>query len=537
MLVSALGPLQWVRAPVFGVPVFKGPEAALAGLAGAAFLAFGLPWGRPSPPGVSVRARVLAAMALSIGVWLPFAGLWGRMQGGAQGAGRIPLLLSVAAAIAVMAALAELNRRGGLRRAPGALLVLAWIGLASVILPGPPRLPAGAGGQVELGARGEWELIEADVELTGPLRSATLAYEGYPPLIIDANLLPGESTKARGWIVAPRDRSFAAHERPDLVDSLPLAPGGVAVRPLPKVSGSAGDPNFPDAEGEALPLLRRTLPAALAAGGQVPASAWLAAFGAALLLCLAVLRYGARLAFAPLALAVGVGAWQFCRGGPDAAEGSGLGQGGRPGDATIILEGIRSEAVAGGGTRWALIQRFSARYVSIDPSHPASGAQGLGSTPQARLRLGDPRGPAKTLLLISEDAPPIRLVEGRAADESLDVIQPSFDPGMRLLMREVNTFGAFEAAWGRTENGAWSGGDPWALGTAYQEDPPPESEPPLWAGAGLPMGVGVFMGRLEPASARALGLPVGAPDRPMGGASPKGRLGPAPTVWVRLVGF
>lgn len=513
--LGGMGPLHWGDAPAF-----RGPVAALGALAGAGLLSFGLPWGGARQPTERVRARVLAAAGLSMGIWLPFAGLWGRSNGSADA----PLVLSVAAAIAAMAVLAELNRRGGLGRAPGALLVLVWIGLASLVLPGGSRLPSGAGGPLEQGARGAWELIEADVELAGPLLSATLSYEGYPPLNIEASLLPGESAKARAWIVAPRDRSFVAHERPDLVDSMPAAPGGVTVRPLPRWDRG------PDFDGEADPLFRRALPAARAPGGRVPASAWFAAVGVGILLSLAVLRFGARLAFAPAALAVGIGAWQFCLGGQGAAEGGSAGS-------IIILEGSASGSPAGSGARWALIQRFGARYVSVDPLDAGPGSPNSGASPQMTLRLGDPRGPARTSLRVSMDAASVRSVEGRADDEAIDRIQPSLDLGMRLLMREVNTLGAFEAAWCRAEDGSWSGGAPWPLGTAYPEGPSTENEPPPWSGAGLPMGMGVFVGRLDPAAARALGEAVGDPW----GLKARGSLPGEPTesaaVWVRLLGF
>jgi len=86
-----------------------------------------------------------------------------------------------------------------------------------------------------------------------------------------------------------------------------------------------------------------------------------------------------------------------------------------------------------------------------------------------------------------------------------------FDPRARRLERELNAWGALEAAWTRAAVGSWSYHGAWPLGTAL---PPQQGGrgAPGWLAAGLPQGVGVLIARWRHAEG-------------------------AETTWIRLVGF
>ena len=529
---------------------FRGPMEALVALAGAAFVAFGLPTavrGRrsaeeprlTSPDGAAPdgapaagdgewfqgsirpgsRRRALASVGISVGAWLPYAALWSRFYPDAS-----TFWVYVAAvAIGAIAALCSATGRSGVGSAAGAGLLLIWVGFVGLLLPGEPRWLTGADPEAPPGARGPWSIVEVGLELAGPLKSATLAYDGYPPLVVEADLLPGESRSVRAWIVAPRDRSFAAHERPDLVDAEPMDLGGVVVSLLDP-PGSL-QPDGPILDAPEAPL-QPALPQVGATVVRLPRSARLAAAATAALLALAVIRYGARIAFTPLALLIGAGGAAFC-----SVQGHVDPTGSPSHCAAVVLEGLRPDVGgrqdpgAGIGARatWSLVQRFGSPLVE---ELAAEGAVPAGR----RIRVGDLRGPLRTRVAALGGRPATRSVEARAAGEAIDLVTSPFDPGLRLLMREVNTLGAFDAAWIRSPDGQWSGGGSWAVGEpmaaagAAGEFEGVSLEPPPWAGAGLPMGVAVFVGRLNPAAAAALGILPGSRPR-------------APDAWVRLVDF
>jgi hypothetical protein len=110
-------------------------------------------------------------------------------------------------------------------------------------------------------------------------------------------------------------------------------------------------------------------------------------------------------------------------------------------------------------------------------------------------------------------SPPFEL----AAPGATLVRSRAFYPGARLLAREVNALGAFEAAWLRETDGTWRVLGAWRLG-----DPIPTGalgEPPGWLVPVLPMGTSIFLGRL------AAGELASAFD------------GAGPPTWVRGLGL
>ncbi len=96
------------------------------------------------------------------------------------------------------------------------------------------------------------------------------------------------------------------------------------------------------------------------------------------------------------------------------------------------------------------------------------------------------------------------------------------DVGSRRLAAEANLWGDLAAVWVRGEGGVWRARGSWPLG-----DPLPQARegasPPGWLIAGLPMGRGALVARLDPAA-------WGGPPSPGTGATPA-------RVWLRLVGF
>ncbi len=537
LAASTAGGLAPLRGRLGADIQFRGPAQALAALAACALVAFAMPWGArrpvesgsagedpPGEPSLGAGSRSLLAAGLAVGAWLPFGALWLRSHPAASGR----WVFAVAGAIAVASALRELaaNREAPSGRTAGGLLVVLWAVFACFVLPGEPRWLVREAPGVGPGARGEWELIEADVDLAGPLTSATVAYDGYPPLMIEADLLAGESRRLRAWIVAPKDRSFAAHERPDLVDADPVDLGGVAVKPIGLTGPQGpGAPGGEDSPAPVDPLTSRPLPPIQPPGRGIPLSAWLAAAASSIFLALIVLRFRERLVVAPLALVVGVGSAAFCLGDVGSGPSNGPGPMDGPG-LTVVLEGLRSQGgPPGGGVRWAVIERFRGPLVEAISLAGAGQAQ-----PRPTLRIEDLRGPLRTRLSVTSAQSAQRSIEVRDPAQPIDRIVAPFDPGLRLLMPEVNTLGAFGAAWVRSPDGRWSGGGPWAVGAAWAGGGATASEPPAWVGAALPMGVSVFVGRLEAAAARSL-------DLPLGGAAQGQAAGPEPAAWVRLLAF
>lgn len=459
----------------------------------AASLAFLVPL--PASGGSGPRVG-LAALA----VWLPWA---------APVAPSVELL-APGALLAVVAGLSAARFRGA---GPLLLIVVATAGLVAA----SGALTAGEEADSTPRARGDWRVVEVPLELTGPLERATLAYDGYPPLEIEADLLAGESTAARAWIVAPAASEVLADGPPEVVGAVVPPEGAV------RASGPEPAPEPPAWSRRPLPVLGgggRVLPL------PIPMAAALLAAAAAVL---AGALAGERRLQGPAGLACLV----LVGGGASAGTLAlaGAGDDGRA-EAHLVLEG---RVDASGSLEWALSARVPG------PLEASGSPRGGAST--AAVLLEDPAGPLRTELRL-EAGDATRRVLARAPGGPVDRALGGIDLGLRLLRPEVNTLAAMEDAWRQDEGSeGWIAAGAWALGQPIptwigspSEAQNGSSGPPGWARSGLPMGEPLFVGRVaagSPLVAR-LAAEAGLPD----GNPASGDPGPGDTVlWVRVVGF
>jgi hypothetical protein len=307
------------------------------------------------------------------------------------------------------------------------------------------------------------------VELEGPLSGGAIQAEGYQPLRVRADLLPGERQSARAWMVGPKDRL----DWPDSVMAegitAKLVEGGYR---CPDWARRAG-PTFEGlAESRGLPGLTAVLAAMVAAVGSI-----------------AVLR-ARRLSIAARALGLcilgfvgAIGARQLAGplGGPPSEQ--------PPGLPVAVLEGRR---LADGGTQWVESRRGFGGL-----SFAAHGdLDGLDRGWGGEFDVADPLGAGSTELALG-DVGPGWTVRGRTAAAPVDWRGP-FDAGLRLLVPEVNTWGEFDEAWERTPLGSWSPLGPLALGMSPSDRlGEGQGDPPGWCAQGLPQGASLFLGRLS----------------------------------------
>lgn len=487
----------------------------------AAWASFGLPssFGRGGAAVPSALASVAIAAPL-----LAFAAR----------AGVRPSPGEIAAAGAILGSLAWLRASAG-RAATSTLLVA----IVSVLAMGPQRVMAWVMPkpitEASVPANGEWEIREVQVTVRGPLRRAEIAYAGYPPLVIDADLMAGETRTALAWMAVPKLRfgssgdglEVASVEPPDgptdgtnrVERVVVVAPPGRAAalaelppRPLPPLIAGASRP----ARGAALfAILVSAVVLLLAAplAGPRRAGSVLSVPKRCFLLVLIGGSAAAVLgALAPAPLEALPGA-----------------------RSAVVIEGLRGTK----GITWERVEHHVSPFVA-----PAGGEAGAASASEFRIQGGllrtglEWRG--------TSGRPKRRLVSRPAADDDGSVagatppvalVDPAFDPGLRLLRPAVNTFGHFASAWSRTADGLWTGHGSWPLG---QPLPDPEmanfdDDPPAWCGSALPQGLSIFVGELTPKG--AAGLAGAAPDEST--YDEAGRLTDSaePAVWVRLVGF
>ena len=326
-------------------------------------------------------------------------------------------------------------------------------------------------------------LRAVELELRGPLAQESLQIEGFPALEVRAALLPGEVRSAQAWVVGPR----STLDWPRIIEGESLTA---------KLLGDGY--HCPD-------WAQRTGPPGAVVGGgeRFPgATALLAAFAAAIA-SIAVLRSQLRpwavqaLAFVVVGSLGSLGARYLAQ----TAAALPLGAGDPL--QVAVLEGRR---LADGGTEWVEFRRSFGEVVL-----PVSA---FGRASSGRFEVADPRGPKGTALELTGTDPVWRLV-APGPSVALDWRGP-FDAGMRILVPEVNTWGAFSAAWERDSGGEWTPFGALGLG----EGPVAVSvgeDPPGWCGQELPqggaLGASLFLGRLE---------------KPLQGTS---------ATWIRLSGF
>lgn len=307
------------------------------------------------------------------------------------------------------------------------------------------------------------------IELEGPLSEGLIQVEDYPLLRVRADLLPGERRSARAWMVGPKDRL----DWPDSVEAqgmtAKLVEGGYR---CPDWARRAG-PTFEGlAESQGLPGLTAVLAAMVAAVGSI-------AVLRARRLGIAVRGLGLCI----LGIVGAVGARQVAA--PLGAHGSEQ----APGLPVAVLEGRR---LADGDTQWVESRRGFGGL-----SFAALGDRdGLDRGWSGELDVADPLGAGSTELALGEVGPGWT-VRGRTAAAPVDWRGP-FDAGLRLLVPEVNTWGAFGEAWERTPLGSWSPLGPLGLGMSPSDRlGEGEGDPPGWCAQGLPQGASLFLGRLS----------------------------------------
>ncbi|HVS09531.1 MAG TPA: hypothetical protein VMS76_06605 [Planctomycetota bacterium] len=317
------------------------------------------------------------------------------------------------------------------------------------------------------------------VELEGPLEELRVALPPAGEARLQGPLAPGERASLRvplpAWEVAPalEPRIAAAGEgrarwlgwdeedrerRAEAWRSLPAALRG---RPLPAIAAPATRP---------------------------PLSALLAA--AALLALLLRLRSRAALVLGVGALGAGlVLALSLAHGEPAARLRlfDGDGASGR----WIVVDAARPELELG--------PRLPLRLESEPPRTPLRfAAEGFGAVPTS-WRVRGARGEAQPALFAID----------------------AFDPAGRALQPGRNGWASFEATWVRDPQGSWSAHGPWPEGEPLPDAAPGGDAPPGWIQPALPLGVGLFIGRVAPRPDLALER-----DPPLEGGA-----------WVRLVGF
>ena len=347
---------------------------------------------------------------------------------------------------------------------------------------GSARSTAG-GGTAEAG-----RLTRVALRLSGPLAEEAIGLPGYPPLQIRAALLPGERRAARGWMVGPS----AAEDWPEAVrGSSAIAEPETGSFEVPSWARRSG-PSFEAGGGSVTgwPALLLALTAAFGSSAVLRASRRESTAGARALAA-QVLPAGALLAMGALGT---LGAGGLLRSSARAVD-----LGDLP-PAVAVFEGRRLDD---GSTQWV---EFWRAFGGL--SQPQS-RQGWAW--QGQLEVPGPRGAAGTTLELTDG-------DGRwgilahEASVPIDWRGP-YDAGHRVLVPEVNTWGAFEAAWERSSGGSWTSLGALALGAGVEPGLGAGTAPPAWCTQGLAAGASIFVGRLA---------------EPLEGTS---------ATWVRLSGF
>lgn len=481
-----LGSLAVRHAPGLDRAVF-GAGGGWALVVLAALAMFGMPFvfshGR-----VGIRAYAAGAVAIAAPVAVVALALERHSPGRAPG----PTAFVVAAvALALAAGLAARDRA-----ATNGLIALA---VAALLALGPARIaaPLGAGpersGPALLRPTRPSELRAARVELRGPVERTDVAFTGQPPLRIDVDLSEGESRTVYAWIVAPAGWGKDSDERPVVTPAL-RAPRDreepVAVEVLGGRALDVAPDELPD-------LLLRARPPLDGFGSPVPWSA--PGIGAlcgavALFVALGTTRSRTWIACAaPLgAGALGSAAVLAFVAPAPAPVGDATAEAGRSSaTSTTVLEGRRTRA---GDLEWARLERSRGPW--SEPADRPIARAGGDARAGARFNVG--RYGQTTLTGGAE------IVRGlHARGPAVDRVEPRPDVGLRVLLPEVNTFGAFTATWTRSDGGAWTRRGAWAIGAPLppsSEGPSDGAAPPEWARTGLTTAGDVFVGRLESGS-------------------------------------
>jgi hypothetical protein len=399
-----------------------------------------------------------------------------------------------------------------------------------------------------------WAVAPFVVELVGPLQvvrlehdAATRALLGLPPFVVEleVSLAPGERRRvvAPTLLADPRGVALGAVNVLEVVATVPAgAEAQVEVSAPPRAQSVVSTPSaraarlVPPADdsprrapGLALVCLAVALPVVLARGALGPgraASGDVQGHGRARE---NLTRRLGRVLFAVLVtLVVAAGAVAI-----DVRQGGGAG-----GESAQWTTDGHGGVVVLRAPRCALRLEDDGRVVRVDAwtraasvRAPGEGLEGGSLAVTLDLSGVAAAGAAPVSLRCSGDG-----VWLLVAERGTWLVERELSAGARLLVPEVNTWGACADVWVRELDGAWGRRGPWEHGAGLPEALADGvgSAPPGWLAEGLPQGVRVLVARL---AAGTWAGPSAAPGAPLRGG-PSGRPEAADAeVWLRRTDF